>query len=75
MVKTLRQVRRLVVGVIGFTLVLIGTAMSVLPRPAFILIPAGLALLATEFVWAKKLLQKVKEAIRKDDRDDRGTNG
>ncbi len=75
MVKTLRQVRRLVVGVIGFTLVLIGTAMIVLPGPAFILIPAGLALLATEFVWAKKLLQKVKEAIRKDDRDDRGTNG
>ena len=75
MVKTLRQVRRLVVGVIGFTLVLIGTAMIVLPGPAFILIPAGLALLATEFVWDKKLLQKVKEAIRKDDRDDRGTNG
>jgi hypothetical protein len=37
--------------------------MIVLPGPAFIVIPIGLAILATEFVWAKKWLDKVKEKI------------
>jgi heme exporter protein D len=40
--------------------------MIVLPGPAFIFIPAVLAILATEFLWAKKLLQKVKEKLRRD---------
>lgn len=66
MIKTLGQVRRLVVIVIGFTLVLVGMAMIVLPGPAFVLIPAGLALLATEFVWAKNLLKRIKERIRRE---------
>ena len=73
MSNTLRQVRRLIVGVIGFTLVIIGIAMLVLPGPAFILIPAGLAVLATEFIWAKKLLQRVKQIIRKDKKDNART--
>lgn len=38
--------------------------MVVLPGPAFIFIPAGLAILATEFIWARKLLQKVKEKLK-----------
>ena len=63
--KTLRQVKRLLVAVIGFTMIAVGLAMVVLPGPAFIFIPAGLAILATEFIWAKKLLQKVKEKLRK----------
>ncbi|MCF8242307.1 MAG: PGPGW domain-containing protein [Melioribacteraceae bacterium] len=33
----------------------------VLPGPAFIVIPLGLSILATEFVWVKKLLSKVKD--------------
>ena len=31
------------------------------PGPAIVVIPVGLAVLATEFIWAKKLLQKFKE--------------
>ena len=64
--RTLRQVKKLVVAVMGFTMLIAGIAMIVLPGPAFIFIPAGLAILATEFLWAKKLLQKVKEKLRRD---------
>jgi len=60
----LRQVRRIVVAVIGFTVLAIGLAMIVLPGPAFIVIPVGLAILATEFVWARRLLRKVKNKIK-----------
>jgi tellurite resistance protein TerC len=64
--RTLRQVKKLVVAVVGFTMLIAGIAMILLPGPAFIFIPAGLAILATEFLWAKKLLQKVKEKLRRD---------
>jgi len=64
--RTLRQVKKLVVAVVGFTMLIAGIAMIVLPGPAFIFIPAGLAILATEFLWAKKLLQKAKEKLRRD---------
>lgn len=64
--RTIRQVKKLVVAVMGFTMLIAGIAMIVLPGPAFIFIPAGLAILATEFLWAKKLLQKVKEKLRRD---------
>jgi hypothetical protein len=37
--------------------------MIVLPGPAVVVIPLGLAILATEFIWAKKLLDAVKERI------------
>ena len=56
----LRHAKRIVVAVIGGTVVLIGVAMIVLPGPAVVVIPAGLAILATEFVWAKRLLERAK---------------
>lgn len=49
--------------VIGFTILAIGIAVIVLPGPAIVVIPGGLALLATEFIWAKKLLVAVKARI------------
>jgi hypothetical protein len=39
--------------------------MIVLPGPAFIIIPLALAILATEFVWARLLLNKIKSKIPK----------
>ena len=63
--KTLGQAKRLVVTVIGFTILAAGVAMIVLPGPAFIVIPVGLAILATEFIWARKLLATVKERIER----------
>jgi uncharacterized protein (TIGR02611 family) len=61
--STLKQAKRLIVIVVGFTLLVVGIAMIVLPGPAFIVIPLGLAILATEFVWARRLLNKVKSRI------------
>jgi uncharacterized protein (TIGR02611 family) len=57
---SLKHARRLIVAVVGFTVLLIGLAMIVLPGPAIVVIPLGLAILATEFVWARRLLQRVK---------------
>ena len=43
---------------------LVGIAMIVLPGPGFIVIPLGLAILATEFVWAGWLLSRIKGKAR-----------
>ena len=51
--------------VTGFTILAVGVAMIVLPGPAVIVIPIGLAILATEFLWARKLLDRVKERIER----------
>ena len=51
-VKWFSPIRKLVIGIIGGTVLLIGIALIVLPGPAFIVIPIGLAILATEFAWA-----------------------
>lgn len=64
-IHTVQQAKRLVVIVIGFTILATGIAMIVLPGPAVVVIPVGLALLATEFVWAKKLLMAVKARIER----------
>ncbi len=58
--RALRIARRLVVGVVGATVTLVGVALIVLPGPAVVVIPLGLAILATEFVWAKTLLDRIK---------------
>jgi tellurite resistance protein TerC len=45
---------------IGGTVVLLGIALLVLPGPAFIVIPAGLGILALEFAWARRWLRKAR---------------
>jgi uncharacterized protein (TIGR02611 family) len=47
--------------VVGFTLLVAGLAMLVLPGPAFVVIPIGLALLSLEFAWAENLLESAIE--------------
>jgi len=64
--KTIKQVKRLIVAVIGFTVLLIGLAMIVTPGPALVVIPVGLAILATEFVWARSLLKRVKNRFKEE---------
>ena len=46
---------------VGFTLLLGGLGMLVLPGPAFVVIPIGLAILSLEFVWAEALLDRALE--------------
>jgi uncharacterized protein (TIGR02611 family) len=49
----------------GFTLLLGGIAMLVLPGPAFVVIPVGLALLSLQFTWAERLLDRSLEEAAK----------
>jgi uncharacterized protein (TIGR02611 family) len=60
-VENIKVVRRVIVSVIGATVLLIGVALLVLPGPAFIVIPIGLAILATEYAWARRWLKKVRQ--------------
>jgi tellurite resistance protein TerC len=59
---TLRAARRIAVLVFGGSVVVVGVAMLVLPGPAVVVIPAGLAILATEFVWARRVLRRLRES-------------
>jgi tellurite resistance protein TerC len=59
---TLRAARRMIVLVVGGTVLLLGVVMLVGPGPGMLVVPAGLAILATEFVWARRLLARVKES-------------
>jgi tellurite resistance protein TerC len=60
-----KAVRRIVISVVGGVVLLAGVAMILLPGPAFIVIPAGLAILAMEFPWAKRWLNKAREAFQR----------
>ncbi|GMU69547.1 MAG: hypothetical protein AMXMBFR37_18790 [Steroidobacteraceae bacterium] len=55
-----RWARRIVITLSGFTVLAVGVAMIVLPGPAFIVIPAGLAILGLEFTWARHTLRALK---------------
>jgi tellurite resistance protein TerC len=56
-----RQARRIVVLVLGTSVLLVGIAMIVLPGPAVVVIPIGLGILAVEFAWARRWLQKIRQ--------------
>ena len=53
------------VAVAGTAVFVVGVIMIVTPGPAFVLIPLGLAILATEFDWARRALEKAREQARK----------
>tara|TARA_B100001769_G_C22007281_1_gene541342 strand:- start:789 stop:1031 length:243 start_codon:yes stop_codon:yes gene_type:complete len=59
--KLYKQIKKLAIFLIGITVVLFGCILFFTPGPAVVVIPIGLAILATEFIWAKKLLKKFKE--------------
>lgn len=53
--------RKFFIGLIGGTVLLLGIIMIVTPGPAVIVIPVGLAILATEFAWAKHYKEKLEQ--------------
>jgi hypothetical protein len=57
---TMKMIKRIIVAVVGGTVLAAGLALVVLPGPAFVVIPAGLAILAIEFAWAKRWLSKAR---------------
>jgi hypothetical protein len=60
----LRHAWRMVVLVVGLTVLAVGIALIVLPGPAFVVIPIGLGILATEFAWARHLLHAARDRAR-----------
>ena len=59
----LRKAKRWITIIIGMSVLGIGIALVVLPGPAILVIPVGLAILATELVWAQRLLHRIKEKM------------
>ena len=59
--KTVQQAKRFFKILIGFTLLAAGVIMLVTPGPGWVAIALGLAVLAAEFVWARRLLDRLKE--------------
>jgi tellurite resistance protein TerC len=51
--------------IMGGTVLLIGVAMIILPGPAVVVIPVGLAILATEFAWARRWLHIMRTSAEK----------
>lgn len=60
---TYKAARRIVVAVVGVTVVLLGVVMLVTPGPGLVVIPLGLAILSIEFAWARSWLRRVREEI------------
>ncbi len=58
--RSIEQVRRFFRILAGFTLLLIGVIMLVTPGPGWLVIFLGLTLLAAEFVWARRLMDRMK---------------
>jgi uncharacterized protein (TIGR02611 family) len=56
----LTSTKRIVVLVVGLALVALGVVLIPLPGPGLLVSVAGLAVLATEFVWAERMLDTVK---------------
>ncbi len=59
--RTVQQAKRFVKILMGFTLLCAGVVMLVTPGPGWLTIALGLAVLAAEFVWARRLLDRLKE--------------
>jgi uncharacterized protein (TIGR02611 family) len=60
-IRTLQQAKRFLRILFGFTLLAIGVVMIVTPGPGWLTILLGLGVLAAEFVWARRLLDRLKE--------------
>lgn len=59
-----RTLKRVLVLIAGLTVLAIGVALLVLPGPAVLVIPAGLAILAVEFAWARRWLRRAKALVK-----------
>ena len=60
---TVKAARRVVIAIIGVTVLALGVVMIVTPGPAFVMIPAGLAILSIEFAWARNWLRRLRKVI------------
>lgn len=60
---TYKLAKRIAIGIVGVSILVIGIVMIIAPGPALILIPVGLAILGLEFAWARLWLKRLRESI------------
>jgi len=60
---TVKLARRIVVTIVGITVLAIGIVMVVAPGPAIVVIPIGLTILGLEFAWARHWLKRLRQGI------------
>jgi uncharacterized protein (TIGR02611 family) len=58
--RSIEQVRRFFRILGGFTLLVVGVIMFFTPGPGWVVVFLGLTLLAAEFVWAQRLMDRMK---------------
>lgn len=61
LIKTMQQAKRWLKIIFGFTLLVLGAIMVFTPGPGWVMILLGLGVLAAEFVWARRLLDRLKQ--------------
>lgn len=61
LIKSLQQAKRWLKILFGFTLLVLGIVMILTPGPGWLTIMLALGVLAAEFVWARRLLDRMKE--------------
>ena len=66
--SALRRVKRVIILVVGVTVLLLGVALLVLPGPGVLVLAGGLAILGIDFRWARRWLRAVRDLL------DRATN-
>src|SRR3954451_20465125 len=54
---------RVIVGVLGLALVVVGLLLVPLPGPGWLIVVAGFAIWAVEFAWARRLLHRTRELL------------
>ena len=60
---TYKVARRIAIAVVGSTVLAIGIVMIVVPGPAIVVIPVGLAILGIEFAWARFWMRRLRRTI------------
>ena len=58
-------VKKVVIALVGGTVLLVGMALLVLPGPGLPIVAVGIAILASEFLWARRALKNAKTAVAK----------
>lgn len=59
-----KHARRIVIAIVGGSILLLGLILIFTPGPAILVIPTGLAILGLEFAWARRWLRNVKKKAR-----------
>jgi len=72
---TYRIAKRIAIGIVGGSVLVIGIVMIVLPGPAFVVIPVGLGILSLEFAWARIWLKKARAKAEEMARSFQNKNG